>query len=312
MAFSVKDWKDDPDHTTPLTAAAIEDLETRLSTYTDDQDAATVIFLSSSISAKVGNSIIDAKGDIFAGTANDTPDNLPAGSNDTVLIADSAQTMGLKYAKVANAQVDTAAAIAYSKLNLATSIVAGDIAAALKPSGSAAAGTESLRALGTSSSTAAAGDHTHSKTMSAPIFLRYLSGTGVPAERATSLLAYNNMGDAANHIWSGNIMVPPIATAGQAMTIRVFVTSGTTGNVRWELKSQLIADTGGTSSAPTAYNATSTITANQMRSTDITIGNATANSLLQVRLLRLGNDALDTLAANAEVLHAELVYTATI
>lgn len=33
--FGVKDWKNDPDHTTPLSAAAMEDLETRLSNYTD-------------------------------------------------------------------------------------------------------------------------------------------------------------------------------------------------------------------------------------------------------------------------------------
>lgn len=37
MAFTPKDWKDYPDTTTPITAAAIEDLETRLSAYTDGQ-----------------------------------------------------------------------------------------------------------------------------------------------------------------------------------------------------------------------------------------------------------------------------------
>lgn len=40
MAFSVKDWKDAPDNTTPLSAAAMEDLETRLSGYTDTSVAA--------------------------------------------------------------------------------------------------------------------------------------------------------------------------------------------------------------------------------------------------------------------------------
>lgn len=38
MAFSVKDWKDAPDTTTPLSAANLEDMEQRLSDYT----AATV------------------------------------------------------------------------------------------------------------------------------------------------------------------------------------------------------------------------------------------------------------------------------
>lgn len=36
MAFTPKDWKDSPDATTPITAAALEDLETRVTDYTDD------------------------------------------------------------------------------------------------------------------------------------------------------------------------------------------------------------------------------------------------------------------------------------
>lgn len=35
MAFPVKDWKNLPDESTPINATAIEDLETRLSGYTD-------------------------------------------------------------------------------------------------------------------------------------------------------------------------------------------------------------------------------------------------------------------------------------
>ena len=35
MSFTVKDWKDSPDTTTPLSAAALEDMETRLSAYSD-------------------------------------------------------------------------------------------------------------------------------------------------------------------------------------------------------------------------------------------------------------------------------------
>lgn len=37
MTFTSKDWKDFPDTTTPITAAALEDVETRLSDYTDDE-----------------------------------------------------------------------------------------------------------------------------------------------------------------------------------------------------------------------------------------------------------------------------------
>ena len=35
MAFTPKDWKDSPDASTPITAVALEDLETRLSDYSD-------------------------------------------------------------------------------------------------------------------------------------------------------------------------------------------------------------------------------------------------------------------------------------
>ncbi len=40
---------------------------------------------------------VDAKGDLIAGTADNTVDRLAAGANDTILMADSAQTTGLKW-----------------------------------------------------------------------------------------------------------------------------------------------------------------------------------------------------------------------
>jgi hypothetical protein len=45
----------------------------------------------------IPESIIAAKGDILTGTANDTPAVLTAGTNETRLVADSAQATGLKY-----------------------------------------------------------------------------------------------------------------------------------------------------------------------------------------------------------------------
>jgi hypothetical protein len=46
----------------------------------------------------IQNSIVDAKGDIIAATANDTPARLAVGANDTVLTADSSTATGLKWA----------------------------------------------------------------------------------------------------------------------------------------------------------------------------------------------------------------------
>ena len=47
----------------------------------------------------ITKSIIDAKGDLIAGQADDTPVRLPVGTNDQLLIADSAQTSGLKWGR---------------------------------------------------------------------------------------------------------------------------------------------------------------------------------------------------------------------
>jgi len=46
----------------------------------------------------IQNAIVDAKGDLIAATANDTPSRLAVGTNGQVLTADSAEATGLKWA----------------------------------------------------------------------------------------------------------------------------------------------------------------------------------------------------------------------
>ena len=49
-------------------------------------------------SGSVSKSVIDAKGDLIVGSANDAVDNLALGTNGHILTVDSAQTLGMKWA----------------------------------------------------------------------------------------------------------------------------------------------------------------------------------------------------------------------
>lgn len=56
----------------------------------------------------VQEALLDAKGDLFVGTAADTVARLAVGANGQVLIADSAQAVGVKWAAVVASQLSTA------------------------------------------------------------------------------------------------------------------------------------------------------------------------------------------------------------
>ena len=58
----------------------------------------------------IQNAIVDAKGDLIAASAADTPARLAVGANGTALVADSTQATGLKWASVSsNLDLDTIA-----------------------------------------------------------------------------------------------------------------------------------------------------------------------------------------------------------
>lgn len=59
-------------------------------------------------------SIVDAKGDIIAATAADSVSRLAVGTNNQVLMADSAQATGLKYANEATATLTTTGDLLYA------------------------------------------------------------------------------------------------------------------------------------------------------------------------------------------------------
>ena len=56
--------------------------------------------LQAALNAKISASLIDAKGDLLVGSANDTLSRLPVGANGLVLTADSAEPTGVKWAAV--------------------------------------------------------------------------------------------------------------------------------------------------------------------------------------------------------------------
>jgi hypothetical protein len=66
----------------------------------------------------IQETIIAAKGDLIAGTANDAPAVLTVGANDTVLVADSSTATGLKWATPASGTAPYVGAIAYGAVNL--------------------------------------------------------------------------------------------------------------------------------------------------------------------------------------------------
>jgi hypothetical protein len=79
--------------------------------------------LASSSGGGIPATIVDAKGDLIVATADDTVTRQPVGSNDTVLIADSVQSTGIKWSQITDAMVASGANIAQTKiLNLTTDL----------------------------------------------------------------------------------------------------------------------------------------------------------------------------------------------
>jgi len=77
--------------------AALADLSSFMRTVLDDSDAATAL----ATLGGIAKSLIDAKGDLIVGTADNTVARLAAGTDGHVLTADSAQTAGVKWAAAA-------------------------------------------------------------------------------------------------------------------------------------------------------------------------------------------------------------------
>jgi hypothetical protein len=100
VTYTLPDWTNNPSTSSPVDAdnlnllnAAINDLDFRGS-FTDANIAATDAL----IMAKVDDSLATAKGDMLVASASATFGTLGVGSDDQVMVADSAQTLGVKWA----------------------------------------------------------------------------------------------------------------------------------------------------------------------------------------------------------------------
>jgi hypothetical protein len=80
----------------------------------------------------VSKSIIDAKGDLVVGLSNDTVDNLAVGSNNHVLMADSSQTLGIKWSALPTASTGGAGVVQLNDGYASTSTTLAPTANALK------------------------------------------------------------------------------------------------------------------------------------------------------------------------------------
>lgn len=94
-------WKNYPDTTTPVTSAFLE-------------------YLEAGLVEAISRKIVDAKGDLIIASAADAVIRKAVGADNTVLAASAADTGGVTWKLITNAMIDTAAAIARSKLAVQT------------------------------------------------------------------------------------------------------------------------------------------------------------------------------------------------
>lgn len=83
----------------PVLSAGELGLETDTSRYKigDGTTAWSALGYSSLPSTAISTTLVDAKGDLIVGTADNTVGRVAVGVNNTVLMADSAQTAGVKW-----------------------------------------------------------------------------------------------------------------------------------------------------------------------------------------------------------------------
>lgn len=145
-------------------------------------------------------SLFDAKGDLIAGSADNTPAKVTVGANDTILMADSGQTAGLKW--VAAATPSTQAFADAAAEGTADTYTRGDHKHAMPTLGFGLTGNSAPAV----SLTTASAFATATTTVSAATYAD-ITGCSVSLDAGTWLILAHVVGGAANAITQGFVAI---------------------------------------------------------------------------------------------------------
>lgn len=169
--------------------------------------------------AAIQPTIVDAKGDLIAGTAADTVARLAVGANDTILTADSSTATGLKWAAAATQAVKSVTTAEVSTSQTSTSATFGDLTTA-GPAVTVTTGTSVLVAI----------TATVSNNTSQNISLVGVAVSGATTTAASDANALYVSSSVAGATYQMTVLIPLTVTAGSnTFTLKYRVGGGTTG-----------------------------------------------------------------------------------
>lgn len=168
----------------------------------------------------IQNAIVDAKGDLIAATANDTPARLAVGTNGQVLVADSTAATGLKWAAAPSGKIIQVVQSTYATETSSTSLSYADtgLSATITPTLSTST---ILVAISQQGCQKDSGDAANG------LFLRLLRG-GTTLLTYGNLFLYNASTTQTSGIWSLQYIDSPATTS--ATTYKTQLAARNTGS----------------------------------------------------------------------------------